>query len=54
MAAKSARVKIKLVCTENGHFYTATKGKQATEKMKLRKYNPILRRHVLYTESKMK
>ena len=51
------REKIKLVSTENdGHFYTTTKNKSAAnkEKLELMKYNPTLKKHVLYKEAKMK
>lgn len=52
----SARDKIKLVCTEGtGHYYTTTKNKRLhPEKMEVRKYNPVLRKHSTYKESKIK
>ncbi len=49
------RDKIKLVSTaKTGHFYTTTKNKRnKTEKLQLKKYDPIKREHVLYKESKI-
>lgn len=54
--AASSREKIKLLCTEGtGHYYTTTKNKRnTTEKLERKKYNPVLRRRVLYRESKIK
>ncbi len=50
------REKIKLVSTaETGHYYTTTKNKRTMEgKLELRKYDPVVRRHVLYREDKIK
>lgn len=46
---------IKLVSTESKHFYTTTKNKRTmVEKLEKMKYDPTLRKHVLYKESKMK
>ncbi|KOR28922.1 50S ribosomal protein L33 [Achromatium sp. WMS2] len=54
--AKAARDKIKLVSSANtGHFYTTTKNKKKTpDKLKLRRYDPVIRKHVSYTEAKIK
>ncbi|CUR53038.1 50S ribosomal protein L33 [Buchnera aphidicola] len=54
--AKSAREKIKLISQKNsGHFYTTTKNKRNTPtKLKLKKYDPILKKHVFYVEKKIK
>ncbi|XYU82207.1 50S ribosomal protein L33 [Pasteurella multocida] len=58
MAAKGPREKIKLVSTaETGHFYTTTKNKQKRnmpEKMEIKKYDPVVRKHVVYKEAKIK
>jgi large subunit ribosomal protein L33 len=36
-----------------GHFYTTTKNpKLKSEKLQLRKYDPIVRKHVVYRETK--
>ncbi|MDE1830699.1 MAG: 50S ribosomal protein L33 [Thaumarchaeota archaeon] len=50
------REKIKLVSTANtGHFYTATKNKRLhPDKMETMKYDPIVRKHVMYKEAKIK
>lgn len=50
------REKIKLVSTaKTGYFYTTTKNKKKTpNKLELKKYDPVIRKHVLFKESKMK
>ena len=50
------RDKIKLVSRAGtGHFYTTTKNKRTmTEKMEAKKYDPVVRKHVLYKEAKIK
>ena len=50
------REKIKLVSTaDTGHYYTTTKNKRTLEgKLELKKYDPVVRRHVLYREDKIK
>ena len=54
--AKSARDKIRLVSTAGtGHFYTTDKNKKNTpEKMEIKKYDPVIRKHVKYKEAKIK
>lgn len=54
--AKSARDKIRLVSSAGtGHFYTTTKNKRNTpEKMEIKKYDPVVRKHVVYKEAKIK
>ncbi len=54
--AKSATVKIKLVSTEDtGFFYVTKKNpRNLTEKMVMRKYDPIARKHVDFKEAKIK
>jgi large subunit ribosomal protein L33 len=54
--AKSAREKIRLVSTaDTGHFYTTDKNKKNTPgKMEIRKYDPVVRKHVIYKEAKIK
>lgn len=38
-----------------GHFYTTTKNRKlTTEKLEIRKFDPVVRRHVLYKEGKIK
>ncbi|MEK7323360.1 MAG: 50S ribosomal protein L33 [Pseudomonadota bacterium] len=50
------REKIKLVSSANtGHFYTTVKNKRNTpDKMERMKYDPVVRKHVAYKESKIK
>lgn len=54
--AKAIREKIKLVSTAGtGHFYTTTKNKRNTpNKLEFKKYDPKVRKHVAYKESKIK
>ena len=54
--AKAVREKIRLNSSANtGHFYTTTKNKRnTTGKMKMKKYDPVVRQHVLYEEGKIK
>ena len=53
--AKGIREKIKLVSSATGHFYTTTKNKRTKpEKMELKKYDPVVRQHVIYKEAKIK
>ncbi len=56
MAAKGAREKIRLNSSAGtGHFYTTTKNKRTmTEKMEIKKYDPVVRKHVIYKEGKIK
>lgn len=50
------REKIKLVSTaDTGHYYTTTKNKRNTpDKLVIKKYDPVIRKHVEYKESKIK
>ena len=50
------RDKIKLVSSANtGHFYTTTKNKRTmTDKFEIKKFDPVVRRHVIYKEAKIK
>ena len=54
--AKPATLQIKLVSTaDTGFFYVTKKNPRTlTEKMELRKYDPRVRKHVIFRESKMK
>ena len=54
--AKSAREKIRLVSSAGtGHFYTTDKNKRnMPEKMEMKKYDPKVRKHVIYKEAKIK
>ena len=48
------RDKVKLVSTAGtGHFYMSTKNRRThADKLEKRKYDPVVRRHVLYREGK--
>ena len=50
------REKIKLVSSaKTGHYYTTTKNKKTSpDKMEIRKFDPVVRKHVVYKESKIK
>jgi len=50
------RDKIKLVSSAGtGHFYTTTKNKKnMPEKMAIKKFDPVVRKHVIYKEAKIK
>jgi large subunit ribosomal protein L33 len=54
--AKPATVKIKLVSSaDTGFFYVTKKNPRTqTEKMVMRKYDPKVRKHVEFKESKIK
>ena len=49
------RVLIKLVSTAGtGHFYTTTKNQKAKpDKIEIKKYDPKVRKHVVYKEAKI-
>ena len=49
------RVLIRMQSTESAHFYMETKNKsQEIDKRKNKKYDPVVRRHVIYTEQKVR
>lgn len=50
------RDKIKLVSSAGtGHYYTTTKNKRTTpDKIEMKKYDPVVRKHVVYKEAKIK
>ena len=54
--AKAIREKIKLVSSaDTGHFYTTTKNRRTMpDKMEIKKYDPVVRKHVIYKEAKIK
>jgi large subunit ribosomal protein L33 len=53
MAKKGNRQVIKLKSTESAHTYWTQKNKKNTvDRISLKKYDPVLRRHVLYKEEK--
>jgi large subunit ribosomal protein L33 len=50
------REKIKLLSSAGtGHFYVFTKNKRLhPDKMEIKKYDPVVRKHVSYKETKIK
>jgi len=54
--AKSVREKIKLVSSAGtGHYDTTRKNKRTmTEKLEMKKFDPVVRKHVMYKEAKIK
>jgi large subunit ribosomal protein L33 len=53
MAKSTRREKVKLVSTEGtGYYYTCNKLK-GKEKLLLKKYDPVVRKHVEFKESKL-
>ena len=50
------REKIKLVSSAGtGHYYTTDKNKKnMPDKMEIKKFDPVVRKHVIYTEGKIK
>ena len=50
------REKIKLVSSAGtGHFYTTTKNiKTMPDKMEIKKFDPVVRKYVIYSEKKIK
>jgi large subunit ribosomal protein L33 len=50
------REKIRLMSSAGtGHYYTTTKNRRLhPEKMEVKKYDPTLRKHVTYKETKIK
>ena len=50
------REKIKLVSSAGtGHFYTTTKNKKTMpDKMEIKKFDPVVRKYVIYSEKKIK
>jgi large subunit ribosomal protein L33 len=54
--AKSNTVQIKLISTaDTGFFYVTKKNaRTSTTKLELKKYDPVVRKHVPFKESKIK
>lgn len=49
---KGNLARVRLQSTESPHVYYTTKNKKNTpSKMEMRKYDPVVRKHVLYKES---
>ena len=54
--AKPASIKIRLISSaDTGFFYVTKKNPRTkTEKLELKKYDPVVRKHVVFKESKIK
>lgn len=54
--AKPTTIKIRLNSTaDTGHFYVTKKNSRTmTEKMSVKKYDPVVRKHVEFKEAKIK
>ena len=54
--AKSSTIKVKLVSSADTGFYYVTRknSRTQTDKLKKNKYDPVAKKHVEYTESKIK
>ena len=53
MAKKGARVQIKLKSTESDHRYYSQKNRTNTkDRITLKKYDPVVRKHVNYREER--
>ena len=54
--AKATTIKIKLLSTANtGFFYVTKKNPRTkTEKLEFRRYDPVVRKHVIFKETKIK
>jgi len=52
----SKRDKIRMISSAGtGHFYTTDKNKKTKpDKIELKKYDPVVRKHVVYKEGKIK
>jgi large subunit ribosomal protein L33 len=54
--AKSTTIKVKLVSSADTGFYYVTykNSRTMTDKLKMKKYDPVAKKHVEFTESKIK
>jgi large subunit ribosomal protein L33 len=54
--AKSATILVKLVSSADTGFYYVTKKnpRTVTEKLEFRKYDPVVRKHVIFKEARIK
>lgn len=52
----AVREKIRLISSAGtGHFYTTTKNKRISQdKLEVKKFDPVARKHVIYKEGKIK
>ncbi len=50
---KGARIVVRMMSTESGHMYITSKNRRNDPgRLELKKYDPIIRKHVLYKEKK--
>lgn len=50
---KGVRILIKMKSTESGHMYHTEKNRRNDpQRLELRRYDPFVRKHVLYRETK--
>ncbi len=54
--AKAVTIKVKLVSTaDTGYFYVTKKNSRTmTDKLSVKKYDPVARKHVVFKEAKIK
>ncbi len=54
--AKSSTIQIKLVSSaDTGYYYVTRKNpRTTTDKIELRKYDPVVRKHVIFKEARIK
>ena len=54
--AKAISIQLKLVSSaDTGYYYIARKNPRTlTDKMEVRKYDPVVRKHVIFKEAKIK
>jgi large subunit ribosomal protein L33 len=53
MAGKGHRIQVKLKSTESSYIYYVKKNKQNTPgRLELKKYDPVVRKHVVFKESR--
>ena len=53
MAKKGPRVIVKMRSTESSHMYLTEKNcRNDTGRLELRKFDPVVRKHVIYRETK--
>jgi large subunit ribosomal protein L33 len=51
--SKGQRILVKLRSTESGHMYLTNKNRRNTQRrLELKKYDPFVRKHVVYREAK--
>jgi len=53
MARRGPRVLVKMRSTESSHMYLTSKNRRNDpNRLELRKFDPVVRRHVIYRETK--